>query len=302
MKPSGNIRFLKGATEMSGCCLRLKELMNTLTPKEQQVAAFIIDFPDEVINMSIEELAAACGTSTSSVVRLCKSADYSGYKDLCRALSTDIAMNQLDTVPYNDVRPGDSIESIIHRACMSNIKSIENTKTLLNIDDLSHAVEAIVSAGRVDFYGVGTSGIVALDAQNKFMRINKITMSSPDPHSQILSAASLKKGDVAVLISYTGDTKDILETADVVKQTEATMVSITRYSKNPLSERADIRLYSSSSEPLIRSGAMGSRIGQLTVVDILYTSVVSHEYNSVKRYLDKTRLISTRKHIGTDAF
>ena len=276
---------------MSGCCLRLKELMNTLTPKEQQVAAFIIDFPDEVISMSIEELAAACGTSTSSVVRLCKSADYSGYKDLCRALSTDIAMNQLDTVPYNDVRPGDSIESIIHRACMSNIKSIENTKTLLNIDDLSYAVEAIVSAGRVDFYGVGTSGIVALDAQNKFMRINKITMSSPDPHSQILSAASLKKGDVAVLISYTGDTKDILETADVVKQTEATLVSITRHSKNPL-----------SSEPLIRSGAMGSRIGQLTVVDILYTSVVSHEYNSVKRYLDKTRLVSTKKHIGTDAF
>jgi DNA-binding MurR/RpiR family transcriptional regulator len=297
-KPAEGITILKGAIEMSGCCLRLKELMNTLTPKEQQVAAFIVDFPEEVINMSIEQLAAACGTSTSSVVRLCKSADYSGYKDLCRALSTDIALNQHDTVPYQDVRPGDSIESIIHRACISNIKSIENTQTLLNTDDLAHVVEAVVAAERVDFYGVGTSGIVALDAQNKFMRINKTSMSGLDPHSQILAATSLKQGDVAVLISYTGDTRDILETADVVRQTEATMVSITRYSKNPLSGRADIRLYSSSSEPLIRSGAMGSRIGQLTVIDILYTSVVSHEYHTVKRYLDKTRLVSTKKHIG----
>ena len=124
-------------------------------------------------------------------------------------------------------------------------------------------------------------------------------MSSSDPHNQILAATSLTKGDVAVLISYSGNTKDILETADVARQTEATLISITRYGKNPLSERADIRLYSSSSEPLIRSGAMGSRIGQLTVVDILYTAVVSREYDSVKHHLDKTRLTSSRKHVGS---
>lgn len=285
---------------MTGCCLRLKELMDSLTPKEQQVASFIINYPEEVINMSIDELAAACGTSTSSVVRLCKSADYSGYKELLRALSADLALNQYETITYKDVRPGDSIESIIHSVCMSNIKSIENTMTMLNIGDLEKAVDALTAADRIDFYGVGTSGNVALDAQNKFMRINKISMSSSDPHNQILAATSLKKGDVAVLISYSGNTKDILETADIVKQTEATLISITRYSKNPLSERADIRLYSSSSEPLIRSGPMGSRIGQLTVIDILYTAVVSRKYNSVKPYLDKTRLVSSKKHVGSE--
>lgn len=282
---------------MTGCCLRLKELMHSLTPKEQQIAAFIIDYPAEVINMSIDELASACGTSTSSVVRLCKSANYSGYKELCRALSADLAMSQSEEIAYNDVRPGDSTESIIHSVCMSNIKSIENTMSIINATGLEQAIEAIGAADRVDFYGIGTSGNVAMDAHNKFIRINKTSMSSADPHNQILSASSLKEGDVAVLISYTGDTKDILETADSVQKTDATLISLTRYSKNPLSERADISLYSSSSEPLIRSGAMGSRIGQLTIIDILYTAVVSHNYSSVKQYLDKTRLISARKHI-----
>lgn len=282
---------------MSGCCLRIKELMNSLTPKEQQIAAFILDYPNDVINMSIDELASACGTSTSSVVRLCKSLNYSGYKELCRMLSTDLALSQNEVITYNDVRPGDSVDSIVRSVCMSNMKAIENTMSILDIGELEKAVNAIIKADRVDFYGIGTSGLVALDAYNKFLRINKISMSSADPHEQILTATSLKKGDVAVLISYTGDTKDILETADIIKKTEATIISITRYSKNLLSERSDIRLYSSSSETLIRSGAMGSRIAQLTVIDILYTAVTSHEYEKVKKYLDKTRLVSSRKHI-----
>ncbi|HHY82958.1 MAG TPA: MurR/RpiR family transcriptional regulator [Clostridiales bacterium] len=282
---------------MSGCCLRLKELMESLSPKEQQVASFIIEYPNEVISMSIDELASACGTSSSSVVRLCKSAGYSGFKELCRVLSTDLVISQSEAITYNDVRPGDSIESIVHSVCMSNMKSIENTMSLIKVSELEQAVEAIEAAKRIDFYGIGTSGNVAMDAHNKFMRINKISMSSTDPHNQILSASSLQKGDVAVLISYSGDTKDILDTANVVKQTEATLISLTRYSKNPLSERADIRLYSSSSEPLIRSGAMGSRIGQLTVIDILYTAIVSRNYDFVKHYLDRTRLTTSQKHI-----
>lgn len=283
---------------MSGCCLRLKELMDSLSPKEQQIAKFIMDFPSEVVNMSIEELANACDTSISSVVRLCKSADYSGYKELCRILATDLALNQLENTTYSDVRPGDSTESIINSVCGNNIKAIENTKSVLSVENLNQAIEAISKAARVDFYGVGTSGIIALDAHNKFIRIHKLSMSTADPHEQILSATSLAKGDVAVLISYSGDTRDILETADTVKQTDATLISITRYSKNPLSQKADISLFSSFSESLIRSGVMGQRIGQLTVIDILYTAVASNQYGNVKKHLDQTRLVSARKHIN----
>jgi DNA-binding MurR/RpiR family transcriptional regulator len=271
--------------------------MNSFAPKEQKIAKFILDFPGEVVNMSIEELADACGTSMSSVVRLCKSANYAGYKELCRMLFTDLALEQQEVTPYNDVRPGDSTESIVQSVCSSNIKSIENTRAFLDTESLDRAIDALCIAKRVDFYGVGTSGIIAMDAHNKFVRINKMSMSSSDPHDQILCATSLQKGDVAVLISYSGDTKDILETAEIIRKTDATIISITCYSKNPLSQKADISLYSSSSETLIRSGVMGQRIGQLTVIDILYTAVVSRLYGTVKIHLDETRLLSARKHL-----
>ena len=251
---------------------------------------FILDFPQDVINMSIEELANACGTSVSSVVRMCKSAGYSGYKELCRMLSTDLAMNQLETVSYNDVRPGDSVEAIFRSVCMSDIQAIESTMTLLSIPELEKAVDLIANADRVDFYGVGTSGLVAQDARNKFLRINKVSLPTADPHDQILTATTLKPGDVAVIISYTGDTRDILEAADMIRQTGASIISITRYGKNPLTQRA-----------LIRSGAMGSRIAMLSIIDVLYTCVASQNYDKVKRQLDKTRLASMRKHINSSS-
>ena len=100
---------------MTGCCWKLKELMPSFSPKEQNIARYIIDFPNEVVQLSIKELAKTCRTSVSSVVRLCKSAGYSGYKELCRTLSADMALIQQETVVYSDVRPGDAVSlSLIH--------------------------------------------------------------------------------------------------------------------------------------------------------------------------------------------
>ncbi len=279
---------------MTGCCLRIKEAMQSLAPKEQKVAEFILDFPEEVIGMSIDALADACSTSTASVVRLCKSVGYSGFKEFCRVLDSDLA-NQQNTIVYEEIRPGDSLEAIVSSVSKSDMKAIEGTLSLVDLDELGKAVDALCGATRIDFYGVGSSGLVAMDASNKFIRINKFVISHSDPHEQILSATSLRPKDVAVLFSYSGETRDTIETCEIVKSTGATVITVTRYGKNRLSELADIRLFTTSAESMIRSGAMGSRIGQLTMVDILYTAVSSRLYDQVKPYLDKTRLTSQRK-------
>lgn len=283
---------------MANCRFKLKEMMNTLTSKEKILAQYIIDFPSDAINMSIAELAQTCNISVSTVVRLCKSAGYNGYKAFCRDLSVDIVQSQGSlTDEYGDIQPGSSVESIRNAVCANNMLAIENTIAVLELDTLEKAVHAMIAASRIDFYGTGSSGHVALDACNKFVRINKLSMSSNDPHQQILNASQLSPEDVAVLISYSGDSKDILETAEIVKQAGATLISLTKYSKNPLAKLADICLYSSSADALVRSGAMGSRIGQLTVIDILYTAVTSSEYARIKSQLDKTRLAAAKKHL-----
>ena len=212
-----------------------------------------------------------------------------------RDLSIDIVQSS-SAEEYGDIRPGSSVEAVMNAVCANDMHAIENTMAVLELGELERAVAAMIAARRVDFYGIGSSGHVAMDAYNKFVRINKLSMSTNDPHQQILNASQLSMGDVAVLISYSGNTKDILETADIVRQTPATLISLTKYSKNPLAKLADICLYSSSADALVRSGAMGSRIGQLTIIDILYTAVASSEYTQVKSQLDRTRLASAKKH------
>lgn len=273
-------------------------MLGSLTSKERILAQFIISFPSDVINMSIADLARTCGTSVSTVVRLCKSAGYNGYKDFCRDLSIDVAQSKAVSVEYGDIQPGSSVKAIMKAVCCNDMKAIENTLAVLKVEDMEKAVAAIVAANRVDFYGCGSSGHTAMDAYGKFARIGKLSMSTMDPAQQILNASQLSPGDVAVLISYSGSSKDILDSAESVKLSGGTLISLTKYSQNPLSKLADIRLYSSSADDaIVRSGPMSSRIGQMTVIDVLYTAVVSSEYAKVKPQLDKTRMAFAKKHV-----
>ena len=264
-------------------------MIPSLSPRERQIAEFILDYPHEVVNMSIEELAQACRASVSSVVRLCKNLGYSGFKELCRMLSGDLAAAG-STICYQDIRPGDSPASVFRNICLSNMKAIENTMMMADSAEIEKAVGLLCRAQRIDFYGVGTSALVALDAHNKFLRIGKTVMANADFHVQLLSATTLKKGDAAVLISYSGETYDILSLAEQLKHTGCAIITITSYGKNSLSEYADVKLYSLSTETYIRSGAMSSRIAQMTVIDALYSAVCSAIYPEIKPYLDKTRL------------
>lgn len=286
------------AMEMSGCYVRIRDSLDTLSPAEMRIAKFIVEYPEETINMPIEELATRSEVSKSSVVRLCKTLGYRGYKQLCVALSADLALSNRENLKYSDIHPNDSIQSIIRNVCQNNIRTLEYSASVLDPAEMERAVQAIVKAKRVDFYGVGNSGLVAYDAQNKFLRIKKVSVATSDPHMQILSAAGLTKDDVAVLISYSGESRDIFDTLSVVRETGATAIGITRYGPNRLSKLVDIRLQTSSTESFVRSGAMSSRIGQLNIIDILYTAVASVEYENIKKYLDETMSYTRRKKSG----
>ena len=282
--------------EQNGCYVKMKNTLDTLPPTERRIARYILGDPESVIGMPIDMLATKCATSKASVVRLCKSLGYRGYKQFCIELASDLAVSSHIKYTYEDVHPGDDLRSIVENVCQNNIRTLQESMAVMDLAALDTAVQAITAAPRVDFYGLGTSGIVAIDAQNKFLRINKVSFASADPHLQILSASSLRPGDVAVLISYSGETRDIFDTLAIVRESGATSVSITRYGPNRLSRQADISLYTSSQESFIRSGAMSSRIGQLNVVDMLYTAVVSNEYDAVKEHLDRTLRSSRSKH------
>ena len=281
---------------MGNCLVRLKEMVDSLPTAERKIANVALSYPKNVIDMQIDELASSCGVSTSSIVRLCKRMGYTGYKDFSRSISVDLALERTDA-EYQDIPIGADLETIARHVCKSNIKAIENTLALLNMTELNRAIEAMCISKRIDFYGAGNSAQVAHDSCNKFLRLDKICLTDYSPHDQLLSASTLRQGDVAVFISYTGETQDTIGVMNVANEMGATTVSITKYGPNQLSEKAEIKLYADSTETLLRSSAMSSRISMLTIIDVLFTAVASRSYDKIKPFLDKTKHILDLKRL-----
>jgi DNA-binding MurR/RpiR family transcriptional regulator len=167
----------------------------------------------------------------------------------------------------------------------------------LDVGELGRAAKAISHARRVDFYGVGASGFVALDAQNKFLRINIESMAFIDPHLQAVSAALLTKQDIAVGISHSGSTKDIVDSLSLARSSGATVICITNYMRSPIVKISNIKLYTASRENTFRSGAIASRIAQLSVIDALFLVVLMSRYEKTVKCLEKTtEAVKTKRY------
>ncbi len=278
--------------------LKLREIKDSLTPVEKMIADYVLENTAEVPRQSIKALATKSKTSDASVLRFCKTLGYSGYRDFIVSISASLgSMDEDQADQYTDIQPGDDLQTIINNISLNNCRSIEDTLRVINREEIGRAVELLRKSQRIDFYGVAASGLVCMDAQQKFMRINKMCHAFTDGHSQLTAATLLKNTDVAVMISNSGNTTEILEALEVAKSSGAKVIAITRYNRSPLAEKADIVLFISTPEITIRSGAMGSRIAMLNVIDILFAGVASAEYKNVKKYLKKTHDILLSKQL-----
>ena len=277
--------------------LKLREMKDNITPVEKMIAEYILENASEVPRLSIKMLATKSKTSDASVIRFCKTMGYGGYRDLIVSISGSLGgADEAQAEQYTDIMPGDDLQIIINNISMNNCRSIQDTLSVINRDEIARAVELLRKTQKIDFYGVGASGLVCMDAQQKFMRINKMCHAYIDGHSQLTASVLLKKSDVAVIVSNSGSTTEILEALDIAKASGTPVIAITRYNKSELARKADVVLFISTPEITMRSGAMGSRIAMLNVIDILFAGVASAEYTNVKKYLSKTHNILNSKH------
>lgn len=278
--------------------IRIRGAKPSMTRKERAVAEYVENNLSAVKSLPIKQLAVKSGTSEASVMRFCKMLGYAGYRDFILNLSAALGAheNSDKSREYTDIRPGDDLNTIIENVSYNNQRSIEDTLAVLDREQIDKAVQILSGADRMDWYGLGASGLVCADAQQKFMRINKRCNAYTDSHAIQTAAALLSPSDVAVLVSNSGTTVEILDVIELVRQTGAKIIAITRYPQSPLAESCDIVLLISTPEVTFRSGAMGSRIAMLNIVDILFSGVANAEYDHIKEYLNRTRTALRSRH------
>ncbi|ANE49065.1 RpiR family transcriptional regulator [Paenibacillus swuensis] len=277
--------------------IKIRDMKDSLTPVEKLVANYILEHLEDIPHLSIKQLAQLTNTSDASVLRFCKTLGYSGYRGFIVSISASLgSMDETEKDQYTDIQPGDELPVIISNISRNNMKSIEDTLQVIDKNGIARAVQVLRESKRIAFFGIGASGLVGIDAEQKFSRINKMCHTYTDGHSQLTAATLLEKNDVAIFISNSGRTGEILDAMEIAKKNGACIIAITKYTKSELADKANIVLSISTPEMTIRSGAMGSRIAMLTVIDILFAGVASAEYKSVKKYLAKTHDIIASKH------
>ncbi|WP_183577000.1 MurR/RpiR family transcriptional regulator [Paenibacillus rhizosphaerae] len=272
---------------MNGGLVRIREMLAQLTPSERKVANFILENPQNMIGLSVAQLADQSGGSQAAVIRLCKSMGLKGYQELMLKVAGDLQEGA--GFGYQEIQPQDSIASIVQHVSNNNIQSIRDTLKILDVAMITKAIDVLYGAERIFFYGVGASNLVAQDAQHKFMRINKTCFSFTDTHLQLSSSATMTSRDAAVGISYSGETQNVVSCLKMAKEKGAATITITKYGNTPVSAQGDIPLYMTSTENEIRVGATSSRITQLNVIDILYLGMASRDYEKSVTYLEMSR-------------
>ncbi|MFC4620300.1 MurR/RpiR family transcriptional regulator [Camelliibacillus cellulosilyticus] len=276
---------------MNGGLVSIKTALNQLKPSEFKAAKYILDHPEEVVQLSIQRLARLSGVSEATIIRLTKSLNMKGFQELKLRIAGDLHDK---TESYQEIKMDDSAEAIVKAVSYNNKQSIEDTVSVLSISQVNRAVAALSAAKKIDFYGTGASSLIAMDAVQKFTRINCWCESFFDFHSMLTSAVNLGEKDVAFGISYSGQTEEIIQSLLLAKEQGATIISLTKFGNSPVSDLADIRLFTSSTEQSIRSGAMASRIAQLNVIDILFIMFASQNHQKVIPLLEKTRIAVSR--------
>ena len=275
---------------MTSIELRIRSIYDSLSNAEKKVAEYFLNNVESVFHKPIAQLAQEAGVSKVAWVRFCKDIGFDGLKALKKALFAQMCEKE-DTVaaePFSDVRDIVNTKSLIEGITQNSIRAIQDTAELLDPQSLENAAKAILNAKSVRIFGVGASGMVGQDLHSKLMRINKNSCFATDHHSQLTYAASMTDQDVAVLISMSGTTAEVLEILSLIKRCGCPSIALTKYSKTPLALNADTVLYISTPEITMRSGAMSSRLAQLMVIDALFTAVAHMDYETIAVSLEKS--------------
>lgn len=265
---------------MGYCLHSLAKMREKASPSDKKIIQYIIDNPVRISGLSIEALSNKTGTSYATVVRFCKKAGFDGFKDMKGQLMEELEQDY--SVYANEyVEHSKTFQQIKHETNELYTKIIRDCQTNMTAEMFDMAAESIIAAPEIYFIGQGTSSISARYAYLKFLQLNLTCANDSDVTVIKTKATLLKKNSVLFAVSSSGRTKPIIEAAVTAQQSGAVVISITDFYTSPLSNIANIKLYTTFRDytqyvkedfPLV--------VGQLELIDVLQ-AVCASKMNNV---------------------
>lgn len=297
-----------------GLLEQIQSVRGRLKPTLQQVADTVLARPADIGGLNIKELALACEVSEASVSRFVREIGLSSFRAFQLRMAeerrpTDQEQPRDQSAIYESIGRGDTASTILTKVAHRNVDMARACMSTLDPEALEKAARMISAAPALYFFAAGLSALAAENALLRFARIGKPAIFHRDRNSQLLYAAAIRKGSVAIAISDSGRTQQTVTALTAAKESGAVAVAITAFADSPLARVADATLLTPSGyaaageEPLYES--MVSKVGQLLTIDVLYSLAAVQDYDSAlasvcrgDAFIQQSRRV--RQHDGSE--
>lgn len=266
---------------------RIRSHAPTMTRALERVASFVLADPQSVLFKSITELADEAQSSEASVIRFCRELGYAGFQNFKLALAHELATLQQ---PASTGTPGDIVQELVETARIA----LEETERLLDRTVIGEVSSLLLSARRIEIFGVAASAITAQYLEYKLARLGISAHIARDAHLATMASATAAAGDVYILVSSSGSTIDTLRVAEKAHARGARIVGITNRAKSPLAAICDFVLLASSPETPLTGGAFPSKISQLLIVDAIASTITIRDPSRLETIKDTAESVSDR--------
>ncbi|MGF1682890.1 MurR/RpiR family transcriptional regulator [Photobacterium makurazakiensis] len=265
-------------------------LHDSFTPSARRISEFVLKKPADVTKLSIAELSQAVNAGEATIIRFCRTLGFKGFQDFKMELAIELSnQNQSEkSILDTDVTADDNAELIGQKLQNTLNNVLTETLNLLSFEALEQVAEQIRKSNAVYFFGVGSSGITAEDAKNKFMRIGYNVDALTNNHFMYMKASLLKEGDLAIGISHSGNSVETSKALQLAKEAGAKTVALTHNPRSTISQYSDWVLVNGNRQGQLQGDSIGTKITQLFVIDLIYTLLVKDDVSGAQAQKLKT--------------
>ncbi len=250
----------------------IRSRLDTLPQRERTVADFVLRHAEDLLHLSITDLATRLRVSQATVIRFCKHLGYHGYHEFKILLARDIGRESLDIYP--DLSSKDDAGSVLRKTVRLSMQSLQDTLSTLDGADLERASGAVSRASLVVLFGLGGSGGIATIGLQRLLHIGIPAFACTDTSTFDRISSQLRPRNVALGITHSGSTIEIVKALNTARQRGATTIALTNYVESAVARQADIVLLTGAAQTPLASEAGASRIAQLAVVDALCARII----------------------------
>ncbi len=258
----------------------MRARLHTLPEGERRIAEFALRNPEQLIRLAVTDLAALLNVSDATVVRLCQRLGYQGYREF-RILTARHLLGETPAL-YLDLADSDDAGTVLRKTVRLSVQALQDTLSTLQGAELERATRAILGAARVVLFGVGGSGGIAIAAQQRLLRIGVLAYACTDTHTMRLLSRRLGKDAVALGITHSGDTSEVVEVLEEARARGAVTIVVTNQAGSPAANASDIVLLTGATETPLASEAGTSRIVQLAAIDALCAYIILKERQAAR--------------------